>query len=111
MTIQINHNTVETGEALRSPHGLVPKLPVSAAFPEIDKTADIDPREDRLFRAMDDDNDLAVLAGDLESTLDQIGLSHKDQRLQKSLAAIKEVTTPVVEPEDISRKMDRSEFC
>lgn len=111
MTIQLDHNNVETSEAIRSPHYLANELTDGCASSKLDDIADIDTREDRLFRAMDDDNDLAVLAVDLESTLVRIGLSRNDERLRESLAAIRVFTTPDFETEEVSGKMDRTEFC
>ena len=73
--------------------------------------SDIDPREDRLFRALDDDNDEAVLARDLERTLAQIGLRPNDQRLKESMAIIREMIAPELELVNEQHKMGRREFC
>jgi len=81
--------------------------PAAPAQPDLE----IDPREDRLFRALDDDNDQAVLASDLERTLAQIGLHRDDLRLNESVAAIRAAIAPDPAAEAERQKMDRARFC
>ncbi len=72
---------------------------------------EIDQREERLFRALDDDNDDAVLARDLERTLSQMGLFGDDRRLAESMAAIRETTAPDPRQEAERQKIDKPGFC
>jgi len=72
---------------------------------------DFDIREDRLFRALDDDNDDVVLARDLEGIFRQIGLSGDDSRLAASMAAIRDLTRVDPQREEERRKLGKSAFC
>jgi len=82
-----------------------------AAVADMHPDGDIDPREERLFRALDDDNDEAVLARDLERTLAQVGLATDDRRLKESMSAIRHSVAPDPKLEEQRQKIDRSEFC
>ncbi|MDP6692408.1 MAG: glutaminase [Alphaproteobacteria bacterium] len=72
---------------------------------------DVDQREERLFRALDDDNDDAVLARDLKGTLRDIGLLEDDQRLCESMAAITSALNPNPKTEEENRRINKSSFC
>ena len=48
----------------------------------------IDPREERLFRALDDDNDEVLLPRHFERVLAEIGLGAHDHRLRESMTAL-----------------------
>ena len=63
----------------------------------------IDPREERLFRALDDDNDEAVLARDFARMLAQIGLTEDDQRLSESMQALRASIEPDPQLEEALR--------
>lgn len=76
-----------------------------------DHKAEIDQREERLFRALDDDNDDAVLARDLQGTLRSMGLSEDDQRLRQSMAAISDALDPDPRRREENQRIDKSEFC
>lgn len=73
----------------------------------------IDPREERLFRALDDDNDEILLPRDFERVLAEIGLGPDDRRLHESMAALEECVVRNRPPgwEDESRKVSRETFC
>lgn len=78
-----------------------------------DEPKHIDPREDRLFRALDDDNDEVLLPRDFQRVLTDIGLGQDDQRLQESMKALEvcvEQSRPP-EEEEAWRKISRDAFC
>jgi hypothetical protein len=71
----------------------------------------IDQREERLFRALDDDNDDVVTAGDLERTLGEVGLFRDDKRLAESMAAIEEILRPDPKLAEERLRLRKSDFC
>lgn len=72
---------------------------------------DIDPREERLFRALDDDNDEAVLAHDFQRVLAQIGLTADDQRLAESMRALDASLGLDEAVDEQLQQVERTAFC
>lgn len=73
-----------------------------------------DPREERLFRALDDDNDDVLQSGALKRVLSEIGLGADDHRLQQSIAALDALAAANRPPEDEEaqhRRISREQFC
>lgn len=54
-----------------------------------EKIRQIDKREERLFRSVDFDNDLAISPRDIEQVLREIGLSCEDVRLRESMTTLR----------------------
>jgi glutaminase len=77
---------------------------------EPDQT-DIDLREERLFRALDDDNDEAVRPRDFEQVLAEVGLREDDGRLSESLRALHHRIESARRLDDEARKITRADFC
>ena len=72
-----------------------------------------DPREERLFRALDDDNDEVLLPRDFERVLAEIGLDAQDLRLRESMSALqaRAAQNRPPEAEEAWRKISRDDFC
>jgi glutaminase len=81
-----------------------------APFTRDDGGATIDPREERLFRALDDDNDDVMPARDFERVLAQIGLMPDDARLAESLDALRAKEERDSRMERQRRQIGRGEF-
>ena len=80
---------------------------------EVTVLSQVDPREERLFRALDDDNDDVLLPRDFERVLADVGLGTDDERLNESMAAIKaciEQRRPA-ESDDAWQRLSRDDFC
>lgn len=72
----------------------------------------VDLREERLFRALDDDNDQAVRLRDFERVFAEVGLKTQDQRLHDSLGLLKHrIETARQVTDEITLKISRAEFC
>lgn len=66
-----------------------PKAPTpKAATPPDTAGSELDQREERLFRALDLDNDRQILRTDFYRLLEEVGLRRDDHRLRESLASI-----------------------
>ena len=87
---------------------IVPEMTVNAAAAK-----PVDAREERLFRALDGDNDQQVLASDLEQMLVQAGLRRDDFRLRESMAALDGLQRVLAEPDprEQERAIPKDRFC
>ncbi len=71
----------------------------------------VDLREERLFRALDDDNDHAVRLRDFERVFAEVGLKSHDKRLHDSLGLLKHrIETARQVTDEITLKITRSDF-
>ncbi|MGB5834506.1 MAG: glutaminase, partial [Thiohalocapsa sp.] len=71
----------------------------------------VDLREERLFRALDDDNDQAVRLRDFERVFDEVGLRTHDKRLRDSLGLLKHrIETARQVTDEITLKISRADF-
>lgn len=94
------------------------KAPRALATPRTDRAQaapleQTDPREERLFRALDDDNDDVVLPQDFVRVLADVGLGADDERLNKSMAALRasmERQRPA-DNEEAWQRLSRNDFC
>ena len=85
----------------------------SASKAETAPSEQSDPREERLFRALDDDNDNVVLPRDLVRVLTDVGLGADDERLNESMAALR-ASMERQRPEDSDdawQRLSRDDFC
>ncbi len=85
----------------------------TVADTEATALSQVDPREERLFRALDDDNDDVLLPRDFERVLADVGLGTDDERLNESMAAIKaciEQRRPT-ESDEAWQRLSRDDFC
>jgi glutaminase len=73
----------------------------------------IDPREDRLFRCLDDDNDDAVSTREFARVLADMGLPRDDHRLRESMAALDDRVAQNQSPEqeEEAQRISRQAFC
>ena len=73
----------------------------------------IDPREDRLFRSLDYDNNEAVSAREFARVLAEMGLPRDDHRLRESMAALEErmERNRSPEQEEAAQRISRQGFC
>ena len=78
-----------------------------------DVSVRIDPRVDRLFRALDDDNDEILSTRHFERVLAESGLGADDQRLRESIAALERhvAENRISDAEDQWRRISRDAFC
>ncbi len=71
----------------------------------------VDLREERLFRALDDDNDQAVRLRDFERVFAEVGLKSHDKRLHDSLGLLKHrIETARQVTDEITLKISRTDF-
>lgn len=101
--------TPSASEQMSAPAGAQP----SGATGPSDAPPHVDPREERLFRALDDDNDEVLLPRDFERVLAEIGLGAGDHRLRESMAAL-EARAAERRPPDAEqewRRISRDDFC
>jgi|GEM_PF-29434 len=82
-----------------------------SAEPSVQDSSALDFREERLFRALDDDNDEAVMPGDLERVLAEVGLARDDQRISQSLSALSRQITAKVKEDRARHKISRADLC
>ena len=72
----------------------------------------IDLREERLFRALDDDNDKAVRPHKFERVLADVGLRDDDKRLHDSLKSLRDQVDAARRTSDEdTRTISRADFC